>query len=240
MPTHFMNPAFEEKLKQLGYLYEREADSEAKTPHIILGDGSHSTGYFRSPVDNPDVMRTLSWELHDLLLKHGESYDKITLIIGPERETAPLVALLTLCFQERGRMTGRDIRACLTRKLGEGTADEHQEWVDCAGRLENGSSILVVENTITTGQTATGTVQAIQRQAEKLKLDGIRIVPVIGCLMNRTLQRTLNIGGREFRLAACLNKPFKNYPEHECDLCRIGSPAIDPRKGDWNELVSPS
>ncbi|MBN2585487.1 hypothetical protein JXA59_02460 [Patescibacteria group bacterium] len=232
MHTH---PGYENLLREGGYLWERPKDAVSTVPHVILPVSKlHSTGYFWSPVDNPSLMRTIAYELYDMLVSKGVLYDKLSIIVGPERETAPLVTLLTLCIQEHGRAQ-RQVKMCLTQKREEGTNNEHQRMTEqCSTSLPNSGQILVVENAVATGSTAIHTVEAIQRHADQIGTP-IEILPVIGCILNRTSRQSIQIGERTFKLVAYLNRRFSDWPADQCPLCRAGSPAVDPRE-DWAKL----
>ena len=207
--------------------------------HVVLPGGLHSNGYFRAPTNNPSLMRTVVYELYDkwteTTMREEGLRGKVDVVVGPERETALLVGLFTLRVQESLHYGSEGTRTCVTKKLNEGTPQEDQEWVEHYTGLAEGNRVLVLENVVTTGTTATQTVRAIRRYAERLGIT-IEILPAIGCILNRTQADTLLIDGTKFQLVSYQHKQFTDWPPDNCPLCQEGSIALDPRT-EWDTLM---
>jgi len=237
------HPDYRHLLEERGYLWKRPPDADSKHPdpshpHVKLpGSGLHSTGYCQPPIDDPDLMQTMAYELYDKLLMAdiglGSTDAGVSLVVGHERETASLATLLALCIHEHNRGK-RGVRIALTKYAGT-----HQSWAEGYPPLRAGDRILVVENAVTTGVTAHNTIGAIQRYARKVGLENeIRILPAIGCVLDRTSRRGDGIWFelQKFQLVSYLRETFREWKATECPLCHIGSLALDPKK-DWAELT---
>ncbi|OGB74686.1 hypothetical protein A2810_00220 [candidate division Kazan bacterium RIFCSPHIGHO2_01_FULL_49_10] len=182
-------------------------------------------------------MRTIAYELFDKIAEAMSAQVAIDKVVGPERETVSLVNQFTLRIQDSHYPNRDKIRTSATKKLREGTPEEDQEWLEHYTKLTNDSKILVLENVVTTGITAAQTVRAIYRYAKGVGIK-VEVLPIIGCIFNRTAGDWLVIDQREFKLISYLHKQPSEWSPAECPLCKEGSVALDPRT-QWDVLMNP-
>jgi orotate phosphoribosyltransferase len=181
-------------------------------PHALLTSGLHSDGF---------VNCTYVTQQPALLQRIISSNDGLAPLLpasGVDWVIGSAYGAITLAYAVALQI---GCRAGFTEKDGDAMKFSRFEPV-------SSSSILVVEDTITTGGSTLKTIEGIQ--AAGVPED--RILPCIVCLVNRSGQS--HLGSREIR--SLLKLDIHTWKPDDCPLCREGSQAVRP-KSHWAELT---
>ena len=201
-----------EELNRLGSLWIH--DGNPKRPHALLTSGKHSDGFFNASllVEQPVLLSSACLELISVM--------RSKMIAGRVEDALPVGRVVGSAL---GAVTiAHEVARHLKVKCG------YTESVD--GQMHpkrfdvTGEQVLVVEDVMTTGGTTRKTVRA-------LEAEGATVLPVIGCIVNRSGKSHLD--GRP--IVALVSRKLPIWAPEECPLCRAGSEALRP-KANWAEL----
>lgn len=215
---------WKQRFSSTGAVYERPDTPNA--PHIdTLKSDTHSTAYFHSDyiAQDPDLLAGVSREWAMILEANNLVPDRV-LGHAPFAEAPALMLAYAL------RRAGHDTLFAYSRLRSKGVYQTDFP-------IRPGEKIVVVADDVVSGAS---TIETARDAAEK----GAVILPVIPCLANLSLQRTLDLGaGAEeaHLLAASTFEPVRyRTREAPCQLCRdVGSVALAPRQEDnWQILQS--
>lgn len=194
-------------LRHLGAFWRHS--SQTTQPHAELTAGKHSDGNFNATklIESPTVVEQIAQGLKEAMARQeaptwvvGSPFGSITLAYELARQ-------LTCCagFTER---TARGGHLALKRF-----------------ELEPGARVLVVDDVITTGGTASDSIAAVAQT-------GGEIVDYVCAIVNRSGSPRLG----ERKIIALLEPTFSVWEPAACPLCQQGSLAIRP-KGNWHLLT---
>ncbi|HSP06024.1 MAG TPA: phosphoribosyltransferase family protein [Acidobacteriota bacterium] len=187
-------------------------DGKKTRPHALLTSGLHSDGF---------VNCTYITQQPALLQRIVSGKDGLAPLIpatGVDWVIGSAFGAITFA-QSVALQIG--CRAGFTEKDGDGMKLSRFE-------VSADSSVLVVEDTISTGGSTLKTIEGI-------KAAGVReagILPWILSLVNRSGQS--HLGGREIR--SLLQPSIHMWKPDDCPLCREGSQPVRP-KAHWAELT---
>ena len=187
-------------------------DGTRSRPHAELTSGLHSDGFV-----NCTVM-TQQAALLQRIVSEGDGLGKL-LPSKADWVIGSAFGAITFAYAVALKL---GCRAGFTEKEGEGMKLSRFE-------VSPAQTVLVVEDTISTGGSTLKTIEALKNAGISEK----NILPSIVCLVNRSGSNALN--GREIR--ALLTLDIHTWQPSECPLCKTGSAAVRP-KTHWRELTA--
>jgi len=187
-------------------------DGSANAPHALLTSGLHSDGYVNCTqiMQRPALVRGILTS-HDGMRPILPAGDE-----KPDWVVGSAMGAITFAFaaaEQMGAKAGFTEKDDGTMKLGRFV-------------LEGGAKVLVVEDVISTGGSTLKTIEALRG------CEGIRLLPYVICLVNRSGRDRLN----EFQIRALLTPTIHTWKPEECPLCRKGSTAVRPKE-NWKGLT---
>ena len=190
-------------------------DGNANRPHALLTSGLHSDGFVNCTfITQQPVLLQKIVSASDGLAPHLPQ-EKIDWVIGSAFGAITLAHSVALQISSRAGFTEKDGEAMKLSRF----------------EVEPSASILVVEDTISTGGSTLKTMDGIMNAG----IPKENILPYIVCLVNRSGRKDL--AGKEIR--ALLTLQIHSWQAVECPLCKLGSTAVRP-KSHWRELTSTS
>lgn len=190
-------------------------DGNPRRPHALLTHGDHSSGFFNGSnvMGHPTVLRKACYQivtenLLNLLVKG--SYPDI--VAGAANGSVTMASMIAELY---------DTRMIFTEPV---MVDGKKEMQLNRFSVESGGRILMVDDTITTGDTVLESIAIFEAL-------GAKVYPFVVVLVNRSGMKDLN--GRE--IIALVDHPMPKWEANECPLCEQGSVAIRP-KGNWDKL----
>lgn len=209
----------ERKIFQLFELYDAVwvHDGDPKRPHAELTSGLCSNGFFDCLriLRDPAQCEFLAKQLIVKLRQNGlESADWV---IGSA------YAAITFSYE-------------VARKLGSShgfVEKDHQDPKKMVWRRWNipeGSTVLQVEDLITTGQTFSEVRRAIEDGNE----GKVKFLPIIGAIVHRPSKLPADYGG--IKIVSLIEEEVWAIDPKDCPLCKAGSPRLRP-KPHWRELT---
>lgn len=185
-------------------------DGNPRRPHALLTSGLHSDGFVNCTfvTQRPNLLQRVITEGMAGIL----SGSKPGWVIGSAFGAITLAYAIALQLNARAGFTEKDGESMKLARF----------------EIESSETVLVVEDTISTGGSTLKTLDGIRKSG----VEDSRILPHIVCLVNRSGSNDLQ--GRSIR--ALLTLDIHAWKPEECPLCKQGSQAVRP-KSNWHELV---
>jgi orotate phosphoribosyltransferase len=185
-------------------------NGDPKRPHALLTSGLHSDGFVNCTkvTQNPNVLEDavsqgLSQQLSDL---------------RPDWVIGSAFGAITFAHAVAHHLGAR---AGFTEKEGDAMKLARFE-------IEPSETVLVVEDTISTGGSTKKTIEGIRSAG----VPDEQILPYIIALVNRSGSEKL----AERKIRALLTPVIHAWAPADCPLCKAGSQPVRP-KANWNELT---
>ncbi len=202
-----------ENFTQMGAFWRH--DGNPKRPHALLTKGGHSNGFFNGNVvvENPVCLDSVAYDI----TRKCDSSVVIDRVVGPAMGAIKLAHDL-----------GRNLKALGGFMVKKVSDDKGVLWVPDRFHPLPAERIAPCEDTITTGGSILGMIEALERL-------GAEVLPFIFAIVNRSGLTEVN--GRE--IIALINCPMDNWKPDEYPLCAEGSQAIRPKEDDnWSLLTA--
>lgn len=203
-------------------------DGSSRRPHAILtaekrGGKRHSSGFFDSELVMEDsfILDKAAFDLVHLLERRGLKLNSVDRVVGPAK------GAITLAHDVARRIcSSRSCsRPCLRSYAEKETdGDGKRIFVFKRTSIRPGERILIVEDVLTTGESANLTAKAV------VSLGGT-VLPFVGALVNRS--RFVKVRGK--KIVALVKHPMPAWVPGKCPLCKNGSRAILPKE-NWAVL----
>ena len=214
---------FAAALHRTGGLWQAEPLSkfDPSKPHAELTSGRHSDGFVNLSMlltDPAELSRACGHLVRKAIADFGTSpANPLTAdwVIGSA------TGGITICH-EIGKWL--DVRAAFTEKTDDGKSMQLSRFV-----IPRGSTVLVVEDVMTTGGTCIKT-------ADEMRRWDCKIIPLILTTTNRRNVVTLSGAGEVFCISSLdLDVVFSDWPADNCPYCQIGSKPIRPKENNnWS------
>lgn len=181
--------------------------------HVVYTSGRHGTAYV-----NKDALFPYTVETSAICSQIAEQFHDagVEVVAGP---TLGGVILSQWVAYHLTRLTGQTVLSVYTEEEGE-DADRRALFRRGYADLVTGKRVLVVEDVITTGDSARRVVQAVQHTGG--------VVVGVGVLCNRGGITAAMLGAPV--LTALVELHLESWDEAECPLCREGVP-VNTRVG---------
>lgn len=203
-------------------------DGNPRRPHAILtaekqGGRRHSSGFFDSELVMEDslILDKAASDLVRLLERRGLKLNSVDRVVGPAKGAITLAHDVARRIGN-SRSCSRPCLRSYTEKETDG--DGKRIFVFKRTAIRPGERILIVEDVLTTGESANLTAKAI------VSLGGI-VLPFVGALVNRS--RFIKVRGK--KIVALVKHPMPAWVPERCPLCKNGSRAIRPKE-NWAVL----
>lgn len=194
-------------------------DGDPAKPHAELTSGLCSNGYFNCPevLKYPNLCEILAWQLTRKLREHG--IYEVDWVIG-----SPYAAI-TFSYE-------------VAKALGAVHGFAEKDPQDPTGKrmvwqrmnIPEGSTVLQIEELITTGHTFLEARRAIEEGNE----GKVNFLPIVGALFHRPPKLPADYG--EIKVVALIEKEIWAVDPKDCPLCKAGSSRHRP-KTHWKELT---
>ncbi len=193
-------------------------DGDPRKPHAELTSGLCSNGFF-------DCMRVLKFpNLSEILA--SALVEKIADIHSPaDWVVGSSYAAITFSYQVASFLSA-------VHGFVEKDPTDAKKMVWPRLQIPRGSSVLQVEELITTF----GTVNAVRQAIEEGNGEPVNFLPVVGTIVHRPPKLPANYGDR--RVVALIEKEVWAVEQKDCPLCKAGSLRYRPKiKAHWAELT---
>ena len=179
--------------------------------HFELSSGLHSGHYFQCAVflQHPKLAAKVCKELAARFVKAGP-----TVVVGPA--IGGIIAAY-----EMARQLG--VRAIFTERIDAEMALRR------GFEVKRGERALVVEDVITTGESARKVIDLLETQ-------GVRVIGV-GAVMDRSSGQAQF--GRRVRFEALMAIDFEAFQPSQCPLCKEGIPFVRPGRQIIHHVAAP-
>lgn len=198
-------------------------DGNPRRPHAILtaekqGGKMHSRGFFDSELvmEDPFVLDKAAFDLVRLLERQGLKLNSIDRVVGPAK------GAITLAHDVARRIgSSRSCpRPCLRSYAEKETdGDGKRIFVFKRTAIRPGEKILIVEDVLTTGESANLAARAVA------SLGGI-VLPFVGALVNRS--RFVNVHGK--KIVALVKHQCQRGSRRNVRFASVAQEPFDPRK----------
>lgn len=192
---------------------------DPKAPHAELSSGLCSDGYFNCSkvFQYPKHCQTLA-ELLVKKLKQNELKNvDIDWVVGPAYAAIPLAHEVAKILRAKSGFTEKDPR-------------DPKKMVWNRFNIEEGSTVLQVEDAISTCRTSLETRRVINRENK----GKVRFLDIIGAIVLRPQKLPISCDG--IKVVALIEKEIRVFKPEECPLCKAGSPRYRPKR-HWKELT---
>lgn len=198
-------------------------DGNLKRPHARLTSGQHSDGFFNGGIvcQDPILLDQVCFDLTLRLRDWSVDFNTIDWAIGPA------MGAITLADNVARHLSNERSSPVLCsyteKKTGTG-----KEMMFKRTTLKPGDRVLLVEDTLTTGESVEFSAQAV-REA------GGVVLPWVAVILNRSGLKEVN--GRP--IISLIEHHMRVWESHDCDLCKRGSEAIRAKEaGNWARLTA--
>ncbi len=206
-------------LKKSGALWVH--DGNPLRPHAVLTGGKHSGVYFNGQLvmQNPVLLGLVASDMVALLHFAEVKLEEVDRVVGPAMGAVKLAHAVA---ENIHRVSGK---LCLSSYAEK----ERDRMVFRTSYVRPGENVLIVEDTITTGGSATRVVDAV------LEAGGIPL-PILPVISNQTGLRDV----RGMKIISVIERTLETWAPEECPLCRVGSEALRPPKAweNWQRLTA--
>lgn len=201
-------------------------DQNPKRPHVELTSGKHSDGFFNGGIlcAGGDYLNEAGDDFLQLI--PDNVLRDIHHVVGPAMGAISIASMFAAklagyCDNGRG-----DCFWSYTVKVADEMGKTVGMKFDRATRPMQGDSVILVEDTITTGQSTEFVARAVLET-------GATVLPYVLTLMNRS--GLTEIGGKQ--IVALIDQEMPMWAPEDCPLCKLGSTAIRPKgPAEWAAL----
>lgn len=211
------------KLLEAFWQYDYQAAKNGRPGlHAELKSGKHSDGFFVSRIflAEPNILEIIANQLASIIRAETRNYG----VLLPDYVVGIPTGATTL-----GEKVAKllDVQPAIMEKING--------RIKMVSKLEQGDSIIVVEDVITRGTATREAIASIFREQPQAI-----VMPWIPAIINRGGLKTVEADASKFLIRAIANMPMNDWPPDQCPLCRkYNSKAIKPKVTDenWREIT---
>lgn len=192
---------------------------ELKAPHAELSSGLCSDGYFNytKVFQYPEHCQTLAELLVKKLKRNGLKNIAVDWVVGPAYGAITLAHEVAKILGAKTGFTEKD-------------PQNPKKMVWKRFNIEEGSTVLEVEDVISSCQTALESRRAINSENPAK----VKFLDIIGAIVLRPQKLPVSCNG--IKVVALIEKEIRVFKPEECPYCKAGSPRYRPKR-HWEELT---
>jgi orotate phosphoribosyltransferase len=208
-----------EMLQYLNCIWIRRGD--VQKPHAELTSGLCSNGYIDLSriLCYPLVCEILARQLSCKLVDKGVK--RVDYVIGTPNTANTLAFEVAKAYNT--------VHA-FAEKIENPIGPSKRRIVWSGMTLRRGATVLLIDETITTG----GTIRALRQAIKEGNEEPVKILPTVGAIVNRPPRLPVNYG--DMKVVSLLEIAIQTFKPDKCPYCRAGSPRVRPRT-HWQELT---
>lgn len=209
----------EEIYRRRHAIWEFDYGGDSRAPHAALTQELCADSYINSELvmHDPLIVELLAYNLVDRIKTSGRIIP-VDWVLGSSYGSITFSFEVAKQFGVRHGFTKKDPREP-TRMVWDGT-------------IESGARVLRVEELVTTGGTASKVEHAVSAANP-----GVRFLREVATVFWRPPADVFP--DDSFSIIALVRRDMQTWSEHECPLCRGGSPRLRPR-AHWRKFISRS